>query len=153
MFPREYTEALSGLTDYLDPMDYALVKRVVSSELCAQGDSFSEIFEEFDELPLGAASVAQVHRATLTAKYGSREVAVKVQRPGIEQKLLGDIKNLIGESRRARLGKHTHTHTHLHTYKLTILFLAAALAKPLRGLKEMPVDYYVVFKEVSKRRR
>ncbi|GMI07210.1 hypothetical protein TrVE_jg8381 [Triparma verrucosa] len=119
LFPREYTEALSGLTDYLDPMSVQLVRKVVERELCLKGERFEEVFREFDEIPLGAASVAQVHRARLTSKYGGHEVAVKVQRPGIEQKLLGDIKNLI------------------------------ALAKPLRGVKEMPVDYYVVFKELE----
>jgi aarF domain-containing kinase len=45
-------------------------------------------------VPLGSASVAQVHRAVLTKKYGHREVAVKVQRPSIEEKLMGDVANL-----------------------------------------------------------
>jgi len=52
------------------------------------------VFEEFDEAPLGSASITQVHRAVLTKKYGHREVAVKVQRPSIEEKLMGDIANL-----------------------------------------------------------
>lgn len=62
LFPREYTEALSGLTDYLDPMSFGLVRKVVEGELCLRGERFEEVFEEFDEVPLGAASVAQVHR-------------------------------------------------------------------------------------------
>ena len=49
------------------------------------------MFADFDDEPLGAASVAQVHRAVLTPAYGGREVAVKVQRPAIEAKLLGDV--------------------------------------------------------------
>jgi aarF domain-containing kinase len=103
----------------LDPMDVGLVKKVIQSELCVKGEKFDDIFETFDPLPLGAASVAQVHRAVLTKKMGGGVVAVKVQRPGIEQKLLGDIKNLI------------------------------QLAKPLRNIESIPVDYYVVFKELE----
>ena len=79
LFPREYTEKLKGLTDYLDPMDFSLVKKVVESELCLQSESFEDLFDSFDVDPLGAASVAQVHRAKLTSKYGGAEVAVKVQ--------------------------------------------------------------------------
>mmetsp|Transcript_19452 Transcript_19452/g.40587 ORF Transcript_19452/g.40587 Transcript_19452/m.40587 type:complete len:590 (-) Transcript_19452:24-1793(-) len=119
LFPREYTEALKGLTDMLDPMDVGLVRKVIESELCVKGEKFDDIFATFDPIPLGAASVAQVHRAVLTDQYGGGEVAVKVQRPGIEQKLLGDIKNLI------------------------------QLAKPLRRIESIPVDYYVVFKELE----
>lgn len=51
----------------------------------------SEMFSSFDEIPLGSASIAQVHKATL---LDGRVVAVKVQRPGIRGKLLGDIANL-----------------------------------------------------------
>lgn len=94
LFPKQYTEALSGFTDDLDPMPCTLVKAVVGKELLNPGESFEDVFVEFDEKPLGSASVAQVHRAVLSEKYGGREVAVKVQRPSIESKLLGDIANL-----------------------------------------------------------
>ena len=63
-------------------------------ELLVRGEKFEDIFAEFDDKPLGSASVAQVHRAVLTEKYGNKEVAVKVQRPSIESKLMGDIANL-----------------------------------------------------------
>eukprot|EP00985_Skeletonema_marinoi_P020594 scaffold12294_cov69-Skeletonema_marinoi.AAC.1 len=64
----------------------------ISLELPVQrGEQFDDVFEEFDEVPLGSASVAQVHHAVLTKKYGHREVAVKVQRPSIEDKLMGDV--------------------------------------------------------------
>jgi hypothetical protein len=81
LFPKQYTDALSGFTDNLDPMPASLARAVVESELLNADESFSDVFVEFDEIPLGAASVAQVHRAVLTEKYGGREVAVKVQRP------------------------------------------------------------------------
>ena len=75
-------------------MDATLAKAVVAKELLNRDEKFSDVFAEFDDEPLGAASVAQVHRAVLTEKYGGREVAIKIQRPSIESKLLGDVANL-----------------------------------------------------------
>jgi aarF domain-containing kinase len=95
LFPEEYTDALSGFTDNLDPMPVELAKAVVITELLNKNEKFDDVFIEFDTIPLGAASVAQVHRAVLSKKYGGpREVAVKIQRPSIESKLMGDIANL-----------------------------------------------------------
>lgn len=94
LFPMEYTEALSNFTDNVDPLPVELIKQVIEKDLLVRGEKFEDIFCEFDEVPLGAASVAQVHRAVLTEKFGSKVVAVKVQRPSIESKLLGDIANL-----------------------------------------------------------
>jgi hypothetical protein len=62
----------------------------VSRELL-QGEPLESIFASFDDKPLGAASIAQVHAATLR---DGRKVAVKVQRPNCEPKLRGDIANL-----------------------------------------------------------
>ena len=55
------------------------------------GEPIDTIFKEFDPVPLGSASIAQVHAATL---LDGRRVAVKVQRPNCEPKLRGDIANL-----------------------------------------------------------
>ena len=44
LFPRQYTEALSGLTDLLDPMDIALVRAVVTQELLKEGETFDDVF-------------------------------------------------------------------------------------------------------------
>ncbi|KAK1744383.1 ABC1 kinase family protein [Skeletonema marinoi] len=84
--PQEYADALSVFTDDNDPLPKELLDQ--------RGEQFDDVFEEFDEAPLGSASIAQVHRAVLSKKYGHREVAVKVQRPSIEEKLMGDIANL-----------------------------------------------------------
>jgi len=124
LFPPEYTDALSIFTDNVDPMPVALVKAVITSELLHQDETFDSVFAEFDDQPLGAASVAQVHRAVLTEKYGGREVAVKVQRPAIESKLMGDIANL------KALAKNFRTES------------------PFLGLK-LPLDYYTVFCELE----
>jgi aarF domain-containing kinase len=85
LFPKQYTDALQGFTDNMDPMPVSLVKAVIEQELLHRSESFQDVFTEFDEVPLGSASIAQVHRAVLSPKYGGpREVAVKVQRPSIE---------------------------------------------------------------------
>jgi len=119
LFPSQYTDRLSGLTDLVDPMPYSLVRAVVEQELLHDDEAFDDVFAAFDHEPLGAASVAQVHRAVLTPAFGGGVVAVKVQRPAIEAKLLGDVAAL------------------------------KALAKAVRGVEALPVDYYTVFSELE----
>lgn len=90
LFPEAYTTKLQDLQDGLDPMPFEVVEKVVEQELL-DGAPLSELFATFDKEPLGAASIAQVHRATL---LDGRVVAVKLQRPNVEPKLLGDVANL-----------------------------------------------------------
>jgi aarF domain-containing kinase len=91
IFPEQYTSKLAVMQDALDPIDVDTVKEIVRKELL-QGAPLSDLFHSFDSEPLGSASIAQVHKAML---IDGRTVAVKVQRPGIKDKLLGDIGNLI----------------------------------------------------------
>ena len=101
LFPEAYTTKLQQLQDGLDPMPFDLVKKVVEQELL-DGAPLSELFASFEEEPLGAASIAQVHKAQL---LDGRIVAVKLQRPNVEPKLRGDIANLkrISKALRASL--------------------------------------------------
>ena len=75
MVPGEYLAALERMQDRVQPLDAATVRRVIEDEL---GVGVNKVFAEFDEAPLGSASLGQVHRALLR---DGREVAVKVQRP------------------------------------------------------------------------
>ena len=72
---------LQSLTDDCMPFDVNVYKQIVEKEL---GDSIANLFDDFDETPLAAASLAQVHSAKL--KNG-KEVVIKTLRPGIEKKV------------------------------------------------------------------
>jgi ubiquinone biosynthesis protein len=85
MLPLEYCEALGELRTNARPLDFADVRAQVESEL---GKPLEELFAEFDEKPLGSASIAQVHRAVLPT---GEVVAVKVQRPGIVDTVTNDL--------------------------------------------------------------
>lgn len=88
LLPAPYVKALSRLQDKLDPFPYSEVEHIVREEL---GARISKAFGEFDPRPMAVASLGQVHRARLR---DGREVAVKVQRPGIRQEMEGDLEAL-----------------------------------------------------------
>jgi predicted unusual protein kinase regulating ubiquinone biosynthesis (AarF/ABC1/UbiB family) len=84
--PDEYIEELSELQDQVPPHDFGEIRQRIIDEL---GSSPEEVFQEFEEQPIAAASLGQVHRGVL--KDG-RDVAIKVQYPGIEKIIETDIK-------------------------------------------------------------
>ena len=88
IIPPAYARALARLQDGIAPFPYADVRRILAEEL---GVRLSKAFEFIDEKPLAAASIAQVHRARL---HDGREVAIKVQRPGIREQVLEDLQAL-----------------------------------------------------------
>uniref|UniRef100_A0A7C9AQW4 ABC1 atypical kinase-like domain-containing protein n=1 Tax=Opuntia streptacantha TaxID=393608 RepID=A0A7C9AQW4_OPUST len=83
--PKEYTGTLSVLQDQAVPCDFRLIKEVICKNFSCE---FDDIFMSFDEEPIAAASIAQVHHAMLKSR---EEVAVKVQYPGLEQLMKLDI--------------------------------------------------------------
>lgn len=85
LLPVAYTEALRTLQDHAEPVPFDVVRQVAEEEL---GTRLSAVFIDVDPEPLGSASMAQVHRATLR---DGRVVAAKVQRPGIRSQILDDM--------------------------------------------------------------
>ncbi|MCY1073893.1 ABC1 kinase family protein [Archangium lansingense] len=84
----EVRQVIARLQNEAPSMPQEVVVRVLREEL---GDTPEALFREFDPKPLAAASLGQVHRAVL---HDGREVAVKVQYPGIAETLSGDMDNL-----------------------------------------------------------
>ena len=85
LLPVAYTNELELLHDQLPAMSIAVVRARIKAEL---GAPVTELFGTFNDEPLGAATIAQVHEATLP---DGRRVAVKVQRPGLKLKIDTDI--------------------------------------------------------------
>jgi len=85
LLPPAYIAALSRLQYQVEPFSFADVERIVQEEL---GVRISKAFAQFEFTPVAAASLGQVHRARLR---DGREVAVKVQRPGIRETVLEDL--------------------------------------------------------------
>ena len=85
ILPEQFCEELSRLRSDVEPMPYETVLAVLESEY---GGDLGEIFDAIGERPLGSASVAQVHRARLSS---GEDVAIKVQRPHVQEVMAQDI--------------------------------------------------------------
>jgi predicted unusual protein kinase regulating ubiquinone biosynthesis (AarF/ABC1/UbiB family) len=89
--PEPMRIALAQLQSDAPPMSTELARATVESEL---GGSLDELFVEFDDEPIAAASIGQVHRAIIRNDDGSeRAVAVKVQYPGVGEAIASDLRN------------------------------------------------------------
>ena len=96
-----YIDALSRLQDDVAPFSFEEVEEIIGNELQVR---LSNVFPTFEAKPLAAASLGQVHRATLR---DGREVVVKVQRPGIRERVREDMEVLADLA--GFLDKHTET--------------------------------------------
>ena len=85
MLPQAFCDELAKLRADADPMPYQTVVETLSREY---GRPIGEIFASIDPTPLGSASLAQVHRATLVT---GEDVAIKVQRPGVRETMAQDV--------------------------------------------------------------
>ena len=84
LLPGPYLAAMARLTDQVPALPPGAAERVIEGEL---GAPVTDIFSSFDTTPLAAASLGQVHRAC----YRGRQVVVKVLRPGVEERVQGDL--------------------------------------------------------------
>ncbi|POS84500.1 hypothetical protein EPUL_004019 [Erysiphe pulchra] len=89
MLPTPVQEVLQRVQDRADYMPSYQRDRVLADNL---GSDWRQIFSSFEEIPLAAASIGQVHRAVL--KSNGAQVAVKVQYPGVADSIDSDLKNL-----------------------------------------------------------
>jgi ubiquinone biosynthesis protein len=94
--PPDIVAELRGLQDDVRPFPYAEVERTIQEDL---GQPIGRLFLEFDELPLAAASIGQVHRAVLP---NGRNVVVKVQRPNASRQIEADLSLLYQAARLAK---------------------------------------------------
>ncbi|WP_253715835.1 ABC1 kinase family protein [Bdellovibrio bacteriovorus] len=85
LVPEEYINEFEKLHDRVQPLPFNIIEEVLREEY---GNSLYQKFESIDAEPLGSASIAQVHKAQL--KTGEH-VVIKVQRPGIIQKINDDL--------------------------------------------------------------
>src|SRR5271165_5914546 len=85
----EFQRELAKLRDAAPTVSFKQMRRVIEEDLEAP---ISEVFSSFEEEPIAAASIGQVYRATLVD--GGREVAVKVQYPGVASAVRADLQNL-----------------------------------------------------------
>jgi ubiquinone biosynthesis protein len=90
LLPDAHIEALARLQDDVEPVPFDEIRTVIEQEL---GARLSNVFDTFDEDPIASASLGQVHHAVLR---DGREVAVKVQRPGIRTIIDRDLEVLHG---------------------------------------------------------
>ncbi len=88
-YQEEFQKKLAKLRDAAPTVTFKDMKKVIESEL---GEPVKEVFDQFDEEPIAAASIGQVYRARL--RDDGREVAVKVQYPGVAAAVRADMQNL-----------------------------------------------------------
>lgn len=95
LLPPEYVKELSKLQDAVPPEPFEVIEDQIEREL---GGPASTLFAEFNPVPLGSASIGQVHAARLES---GEEVVVKVQRPGVEALVEEDLAILMDLARLA----------------------------------------------------
>jgi predicted unusual protein kinase regulating ubiquinone biosynthesis (AarF/ABC1/UbiB family) len=100
LLPAEFAQALEILRAQAAPMPAAQLRRVLGREY---GRGWQARFAGFDEQPIAAASIGQVHRARTT---DGRELALKIQYPGVARSIRSDVDNLAAALQLLRLLPH-----------------------------------------------
>jgi ubiquinone biosynthesis protein len=86
--PPAYMQALARLQDKVSPFPFEEIEAIIPVEI---GARISKAFSHFEREPMASASLGQVHRAALR---NGRQVAVKVQRPNVREKMMEDLEAL-----------------------------------------------------------
>lgn len=85
LIPEEFTKEFEKLHAKVQPLPFSVIEEVLREEF---GNNLYQKFSEIDPSPIGSASIAQVHKANL---FTGEQVVIKVQRPGIIQKINDDL--------------------------------------------------------------
>jgi predicted unusual protein kinase regulating ubiquinone biosynthesis (AarF/ABC1/UbiB family) len=119
LLPLPFVEALARLQDDVEAFSYPEAEAIITAEL---GVRVSKLFREFEREPIAAASLGQVHRAWLR---DGRPVAVKVQRPGIRERVQEDLEALeeIAQmlDKRTALGARYQFAAMLHEFRRSLI--------------------------------
>lgn len=136
----ELGEALRNLQDKLPPFAFTKVRKIIES---SSHRKLEEIFSEFNEVPIAAASVSQVHKATLIT---GQKVAVKILRPEIHKLYSRDLKLLyflariskyiLQDVRRLRPFEIVHAFEENMHHELDFMMEAAAASEMLDNMKD-----------------
>jgi predicted unusual protein kinase regulating ubiquinone biosynthesis (AarF/ABC1/UbiB family) len=100
LLPPEFAQALAPLRAQAAPMPRAQLRRMLGREY---GRGWEERFAHFDDEPIAAASIGQVHRARAA---DGRELALKIQYPGVARSIRSDVENLAAMLQLLRLLPH-----------------------------------------------
>ncbi len=128
ILPQDVMDEFESLQDRVPPMPVEDVQWVIEHELQRRVD---EVFESIDPEPLGSASIAQVHRAVLLS---GQEVALKLQRRGIERTIRSDISILYSL---ATLAEGRLVLPGLHTPRAIVREFDVAISRELDFLQEL----------------
>jgi ubiquinone biosynthesis protein len=145
MIGPELAGDLGSLRDQLPPFEQKEAIRIIEDQL---GASIGTLYESFSE-PIAAASIAQVHKATLKNEDGStREVAVKVLRPDVEARFQRDLdaffwaaeklETLVPETRRLRPRAGVETLANSVELEMDLRLEAAAMSEMAENTAEDP---------------
>jgi ubiquinone biosynthesis protein len=136
----DVAEDLAGLRDKLPPFPTPIARQIVEEEL---GAKIEELFSEFADLPVAAASIAQVHKATT---LDGKTVAVKILRPEIEQAFARDVElffwiaeiaqRRVHSWRRLKLVQVVQTFKETVFFELDLRFEAAAASEMADNIKK-----------------
>jgi predicted unusual protein kinase regulating ubiquinone biosynthesis (AarF/ABC1/UbiB family) len=145
LVPPAYLAALERTQDNIAPLPAQQIHAAIEAEL---GVRHTHVFAEFDDVPLGSASLAQVHRAILR---DGRPVAVKVQRPDIAKVIQSDLDALAaiasGADSATRVGRRVHFADWVHEFRKALLLEMDYVceAENLSRFREHFRDYPEIF--------